>query len=165
MSLKATVMGPPCTYGSKRAFMVKGRPVLVNQNHKNLRTWQDAMRQAMSAAVYAEKILDFDSPPAVRICVDVYLARPKSHYGKRGLHSWALTTRPTKKPDMDKVLRAVADCGTGIWYGDDSQVVEMTARKWWADSSPERTEVTCEGCTDAPPGPAHTKAQPSAQNT
>ena len=49
-------------------------------------------------------------------------------------------TRPTKKPDTDKLLRAVLDSLTGIGYEDDAQVVRVIAEKQYG--MPERTTVT-----------------------
>lgn len=40
---------------------------------------------------------------------------------------------PTKKPDIDNVVKAVADAVQGIAYRDDVQIVEVTARKRYAE--------------------------------
>ena len=37
--------------------------------------------------------------------------------------------------DADKLVRAILDAMTGIVYGDDSQVVDITASKRYADNS------------------------------
>lgn len=37
--------------------------------------------------------------------------------------------RPSVKPDLDKLIRAVLDALTGIAYTDDSQVVRILAQK------------------------------------
>ena len=37
--------------------------------------------------------------------------------------------------DVDKLVRAIFDAMTGIVYGDDSQVVDVTASKRYADNS------------------------------
>jgi hypothetical protein len=53
-----------------------------------------------------------------------YLPRPKSL--KRTI------TAHLKKPDLDKLTRAVKDALTLVVWQDDSQVVQMTARKAYA---------------------------------
>jgi len=139
--LRAVVMGPPVAYGSKRGFYNPKlkRVMLVNSNHENLRTWQDAIRKAMIAS-HPGVPTDYLRPVHIRIAV--YLSRPKNHYCKRGLSGNGLASNfPTRKPDCDKVARAVADCGTGIWYADDSQIVDLEINKRWADDGPERTEI------------------------
>jgi Holliday junction resolvase RusA-like endonuclease len=72
----------------------------------------------------------------VRVEVDFYLPRPPSvTIKKRAL--------PIVPPDIDKLCRGLLDgigqglitgkVGDGIIYGDDSQVVELIARKHYAD--------------------------------
>lgn len=41
--------------------------------------------------------------------------------------------QPTGKPDVDNYLKLVMDCGNGIIWEDDSQIVEVIATKYWAD--------------------------------
>lgn len=37
--------------------------------------------------------------------------------------------RPTKRPDVDNVLKAVADSLNGLAYHDDAQLIEMKGTK------------------------------------
>jgi Holliday junction resolvase RusA-like endonuclease len=67
--------------------------------------------------------------------VDFFLPRPATvKLSKRAL--------PIVPPDVDKLARALLDglgqglngkVGDGVIYGDDSQVVELLARKFYAD--------------------------------
>ena len=50
--------------------------------------------------------------------------------------------RPTKKPDLDNVIKAIADSLNGIAYKDDAQVVEVVSKKFYSDRP--RVEVTIE---------------------
>lgn len=45
----------------------------------------------------------------------------------------------TKKPDVDKLARAILDAMTGVLYADDSQVISLTVGKWY--SRDPRVEV------------------------
>jgi Holliday junction resolvase RusA-like endonuclease len=47
--------------------------------------------------------------------------------------------RPTKKPDLDNIVKAVKDGLNGVAWKDDSQVVRLTAGKYWSDKP--RVEV------------------------
>lgn len=40
--------------------------------------------------------------------------------------------RPTKKPDLDNVIKIILDGLNGLAYGDDKQVVELKALKCYA---------------------------------
>ena len=73
----------------------------------------------------------FPRPEAVQVSIIWTLAKPKSTPKK--------ITKPTKKPDADKLLRAVLDSLTGVAYEDDSQVVRATIEKEYG--SPEKTTV------------------------
>jgi Holliday junction resolvase RusA-like endonuclease len=80
----------------------------------------------------------------VRVEVDFYLPRPKTVKVKdRAL--------PIVPPDVDKLARAVLDgigqgpsgkVGDGLVYGDDSQVVELLARKFYADDREPGANIT-----------------------
>lgn len=41
--------------------------------------------------------------------------------------------RPTKKPDMDNIIKIIADALNGIAYYDDSQIVDTAVRKFYSD--------------------------------
>lgn len=144
MRWKATVLGPPVTMGSKRAFVNKKtmRAVVVDDNCTELRSWQQAMREQMAKDAPAEPVVG-----AVSVRVVVGLQRPKSHFGT-GRNAGKLRNSappwPTGKPDVDKILRALLDCGTGIWWRDDAQVFWITVAKVWVnpgDDEPPRTTI------------------------
>ena len=68
----------------------------------------------------------------------VYFGLNKSDYNKTGLtktgkRKLAGEVRPTKKPDIDNILKAVLDSLNGIAYIDDSQVVALSAEKYYAE--------------------------------
>lgn len=48
--------------------------------------------------------------------------------------------RPTKKPDMDNIVKAVSDALNKVAFRDDSQIVDCQVRKFY--STQPRIEVT-----------------------
>ncbi|CZR99694.1 Endodeoxyribonuclease RusA [Clostridioides difficile] len=50
--------------------------------------------------------------------------------------------RPSKKPDLDNIIKSVADSLNGIAYKDDSQIVEVVSKKYYSDKP--RVEVILE---------------------
>ena len=69
----------------------------------------------------------------LRLEVDVYLVPPKNLHTKP---KQALITsgelRPTKKPDLDNLVKGIKEgCSKIIWH-DDAQIVEMVVRKFYA---------------------------------
>lgn len=50
--------------------------------------------------------------------------------------------RPTRKPDIDNIVKAVLDGLNGFAWADDSQVVELAVSKFYSRRGSERVEVT-----------------------
>lgn len=124
--------GTPQPQGSTKAFVRGGRAFITSANSK-MKPYRHTLTQVASE-VLANAQCDapaFPRPLAVELSVVWYLTKPKSTPKK--------ITKPTKKPDTDKLLRAVLDSLTGVVYEDDSQVVRVTAEKKYG--FPERTEV------------------------
>ena len=47
--------------------------------------------------------------------------------------------RPTKKPDVDNIVKTIMDAGNGVIWHDDKSVVEVVVCKWYSDNP--RVEV------------------------
>lgn len=129
MILTFTVYGVAQPKGSMRAFQPRGMHFpIVTESNKSVRGWQQLVAEGASRAIGA---LDADArgvlTAGVRLSVVFYLPRPKALL-KRGLPIAHL-----KKPDLDKLTRAVNDALKGVVYQDDSQLIELLARKVYAD--------------------------------
>ena len=124
--MRFTVYGKPETKGSTKAFVVKGKPIITNDNPKT-KGWQtlvawEAQRNRPGGIIQS----------AVEVKLKFYFLRPKSvSVKKRPYH--------TVKPDIDKVTRAVLDGLKGTIYSDDSVVVKVEAEKEYGD--PPRCEI------------------------
>ncbi|MEG2395214.1 MAG: RusA family crossover junction endodeoxyribonuclease, partial [Ruthenibacterium sp.] len=70
-------------------------------------------------------------------------AIPKSYPKKKAALCCQNIIRPTCKPDMDNVVKVVADALNGIAYHDDSGIVEMRIAKRYGN--PERLVVRISG--------------------
>ena len=115
--LTFTAFGKALPQGSKNAFRSGNRIVLVEAS-KGLKPWREvvalACKQAKMEAYDPELI---DGP--VRCEIVVTYLKPKS----------VTRALPSVKPDLDKVCRGIFDSLTGVAWKDDSQVVELVARK------------------------------------
>ncbi len=121
------VPGIPRPQGSKRAL---GRGVMV-ESSKYVADWRQDVKQA--AWTYRLEHAPLDEPLGVRL--DFYLPRPKAHLDADGnTRPKYAASRPTGRPDVDKLVRAVLDgiSSAGLWR-DDSIVVDLRAHKWYAD--------------------------------
>jgi len=65
--------------------------------------------------------------------IDAYFQIPKSASKKKREAMLRGEDRPTKRPDLDNCIKSIADALNGIAYQDDSYIVEVIARKWWAE--------------------------------
>lgn len=74
----------------------------------------------------------------VEMVLNIYIQVPRSFSKKKRDHMICFEY-PTRKPDVDNQLKAVADALNGVAYMDDKQVVSVTVRKFWADEP--RAEV------------------------
>lgn len=123
-----TVFGTPVPQGSTRAFIPKGwKRAIITTDNAQLKPW----RQQVSGAALALNVPPFDKETPIAIVLDFYFAKPASVSKKR--------IRPTVKPDLDKICRSLFDALTGILFADDSQIVDVHARKHYG--SVERVEV------------------------
>lgn len=121
------VEGRPTPQGSKRVF--NGR--IVEAQSANLKKWRGAIAEACLKQPQEQIHLG-----PIRLEVDFYLERPKTvKFSKRPL--------PIVAPDLDKLVRAVGDGigQSGAIWGDDSQIVEILARKFYADDRPAGAEI------------------------
>ena len=122
------VPGIPVPKGSARAFYIKklNRTVVTQTNADKQKPWASLISLK---AEEAHVILD-SGPVSVKIAF--YFPRPKSHYGtgrNAGLLKDSAPRNHVSKPDLDKLVRCVLDALTSVAYYDDSQVVEVRARK------------------------------------
>lgn len=73
----------------------------------------------------------------VRLKLEFFMPRPKSHFGKKGLKPNAPQFH-VSKPDLDNMEKAIKDALTQIhMWQDDCQVIGVTKRKHYAQDNAE----------------------------
>lgn len=126
--LHVIVIGKPAPQGSKRNFG-KGRMV---ESSKAVKPWRESVKWAAIEAA-GLPVQPFNGP--VSVILKFLMPRPKSA-PKR-------ITKPTTKPDIDKLARSTLDAlsDARIWR-DDSQVVQMSASKHYeTDMEPAGADI------------------------
>lgn len=120
-----TVHGIPAPQGSKRFVGVSkrtGRGIMI-ESSKAVKPWRQAV---VWAAVEAGKQTMFTEP----LSVEMVFVMPKPKSAKK-------SAKPSKKPDLSKLVRSTEDALTdaGVWR-DDSLVVACAASKVYTSDHP-----------------------------
>jgi crossover junction endodeoxyribonuclease RusA len=119
-SISFTVPGKPAPQGSKRHV---GRGIMV-ESSKEVGPWRErvALAAATAMSVAGHSII----ATAVAVEAEFILPRPKSTPKRR-------TPPATKRPDCDKLLRAILDAITHVAIADDALAVDLRATKRLAE--------------------------------
>lgn len=132
-AVSAWVAGVPAPQGSKRGYARRGRGgklhVSMVESSERVAPWREDVRQAFIARPYGASVLvSFPSHRPVVVKIVFVMPRPKATPKTRA------TPPAVKKPDVDKLQRAVLDALTSAGvYADDSQVVTVHAHKRLAE--------------------------------
>ena len=112
---KYTILGDPRPQGRPKFFR-RGNFVGA-YDPKQSRDY----KQTLAAQLAAQSPEFIEQGKAVSIYVEFIFARPKSLPKRVEDH--------VKKPDLDNLIKALKDAAKGILWHDDSQVVQLSARK------------------------------------
>lgn len=127
-----SVLGEPRPKGSTRSFGYRKKETgkigvrTISDNEKTLRPWMDSA--AWSAKTAAKGLRALPDMP-VEVEVTFKMPRPKSHYNSKGELKLSAPNFSTKKPDIDKLQRALLDAMKGVLWHDDAQVFMVRASK------------------------------------
>lgn len=120
----------------------KGRPKFTTRG-RFPRAVTPAKTRAYEDRVRTEYMTECDhkwmNKEPLEMIVNAYFEVPRSA-SKKKQSKMILSEYPTKKPDADNILKVIADALNLVAYGDDSQIVRATCRKFWAEES--AVEVT-----------------------
>jgi len=113
-----TVYGNPVAQGRPRATKLPTGKILV-YDPKNAKEWKQLVKlQAIDRKPFAL----YQGPIVVELSFQ--LLRPKSLPKK--------VTEHIKRPDLENLSKAVLDALKGVVYRDDSQIIELRLRKFYA---------------------------------
>lgn len=114
--IRFQVHGLPIPQGSTRAWVVNGKPIITS-SAKGLATWRRLVADV--AQDYAP-----EEPWEGPVGIELHFGLPKPKSAPKRRRVW-----PDKRPDLDKLTRAVLDALTYVVFADDSQVIEIQASK------------------------------------
>lgn len=136
-ALHFTIPGDPVAKG--RGRIVRRGAHLGIVTPEKTRRFESLVRDAAAAAMRAEKLKPLRG--SVRLSVVSHWTLAKSHWKKREPVS---ASPRLQKPDLDNVVKAVADALNGICYLDDQQVVEFGPTSKWNTAQGEAGSTVVE---------------------
>ena len=124
----------------------KGRPrASVMGGHARLRTPQETVQYENWIKLCYQRTANntrFAAPVILEVLA--LFEVPQSYPKKKAMLCTQNITRPTCKPDMDNIVKAVADALNGVAYKDDSGIVETHVYKRYGPQAMLRVKLTGE---------------------
>lgn len=114
----------------------KGRPRFAKRG-KFVKTYTDAktvsyenlVAYAGAEAMRGEALIQ----GPVHVTMNVQVGVPRSWSKKKTAAALAGEVRPTTKPDLDNVIKAIMDALNGVVWQDDKQVVGLSVTKYYSE--------------------------------
>lgn len=132
MEVKFTILGEPKGKGRPRFCRNTGHAITPKDtvNYETL-VHMECVAQCEEFRFPDDAMLDMR--------IRAYYSIPKSASKKKRAAMIIGEIRPTKKPDMDNVVKIIADSLNQVAYRDDTQIVDCQCRKFYSDNP--RVEV------------------------
>ena len=115
----------------------KGRPRFstFNGHVRAVTPQQTVLYENLVKTMYAIQCCGyrFGDDERLEMRIAAYYAIPKSASKKKRADMIAGIIRPCKKPDMDNVIKIIADALNEIAYKDDAQIVDTVVSKFYAE--------------------------------
>ena len=127
MMTEIIIPGTPHGQGRPRATCVNGKVRMYDPPKS--RAWKEYARAIMKNHACGDDMIMKPAPIAIRVVAS--FVRKKSNK----------TTDHIQKPDIDNIVKIVMDCGTGIFWEDDSQIISVLSDKFW--SNEEYVHLQC----------------------
>lgn len=86
---------------------------------------------------------NFDLETVIHLDVSFYVYIPiSSTKAERTRMAWGLD-HPSKKPDIDNLLKFILDCANGILFKDDAQICSVNCVKRYSENPRTEINMTC----------------------
>ena len=132
MTISFTIPGEPQGKGRPRFIRSTGRTYTPEKTA----SYENLVKMEFMQAAQGRR---FKDDTAVGMRLFIFYPIPKSVSNGKRVDMLTDILFPLKKPDVDNVLKAVADSLNHIAYKDDSQITDVEIRKRYSDNP--RVEV------------------------
>jgi len=110
--------------------IAKARPRFSKGHTYTPKKTQDYEKLIKETFIRSGQIMETGTLEATIKC---YFKIPKSATKGKLLAMQHNVVRPTKRPDLDNIIKGILDGLNGQAYKDDSQIVQLTAAKYYSD--------------------------------
>ena len=125
--IRFTVPGQPVAKGRARSTIRNG--FVAHYTPEKTANYESLVKLAAHRAMERLSPWEF----AVELKITAYMQIPASWSQKKQEAARRGEIRPKTKPDLDNIVKAIKDGMNGIVFKDDSQVIEVFARKFYGD--------------------------------
>lgn len=132
--VRFTVLGEPQGKGRPR-FVARYNPATQKSFGQAHTPEKTIVYENLIRTEYSFQIKNFRYPDDAMLDMRIlaYYSIPKSASKKKRIMMLEGKIRPTKKPDMDNVMKVVADSLNQVAYKDDTQIVDAQCRKFYSE--------------------------------
>lgn len=123
----------------------KGRPRFSTRGGR-VRAYTPDKTAAYEGAIWRAYVMAYrpseslsDRPIALHITAFYGIPKRATKAQRAGMESGEI--RPTKKPDADNIIKAVADAIQGWAYLDDAQIIDARCVKWYGPEPGLQVEI------------------------
>ncbi len=131
MKAEFTVLGEPHGKGRPR-FSIRSRKAFTPENTASYENLVKLEYQSQCRDSVSNELIRFPDEAQLDMRIIAYYSIPASNSKKVKEKKLKGAIRPVKKPDMDNVLKCVADSLNKIAYHDDTQIVDCLVRKFYS---------------------------------
>lgn len=122
-SITFNIPGEPVAKGRARSFVRNGH--VAHYTPEKTARYENLVRLAAQQAMAGRAPIE----GPVHLVVHASLSIPVSWSLKKQRAAAVGEIRPTKKPDLDNIVKAIKDGMNGVTWRDDAQVVQVVASK------------------------------------
>ena len=117
--------GEPCGKGRPRFSRATGHAYTPEKTAR----FEERLAWAAQETMQRRPLLE----GPLKMLVNAYFSIPASKPAKWRAAALEQKNLPTKKPDMDNIVKGIADALNKVVYVDDTQIVTLTANKFYSD--------------------------------
>jgi len=130
MGIEFFVEGTPVAKERVKKFFNKNTGRMWGYTPKKTVDWENIIRKEALKYIHLKYPKDTPLVATIQILVSI----PKSFSKKKTEQALDDKILPTVRPDLDNFLKSALDPLNGILFDDDSQIVELTASKFYSNT-------------------------------